>query len=420
MQGLHENISINVPKKYLGETHRACSPKVTINRALKLAPAMGITRLANITGLDTLDIPTYLSCRPNSRAISVSQGKGYTLDAAKASALMESIESYHAERITNPLILSSYREIQFSHNICDFTKLSRYKNSGLDENTRIHWIEAYDLMSETYKWVPYEPVHTDYRTPLPSGHGHFIPSSNGLSSGNHIIEATIHGICELIERDAIALWTLKSDPHQHKTKIETSTVKDKRCKTIINKFKRANTLVGIWDVTSNVGIPSFLCRIIPDQPPPLSDIRPSSGMGCHLSKDIALLRALTEAAQSRLTFISGARDDLARTGYKKFASEDVYREWEKCISDEITPPQKSFEDIETYSGESFNTDLRILLDHLKNINLEEVLVVDLTKPEFDIPVVRVLIPGLDGYFSPDESVVNQRTGQILSQYGSLQ
>ena len=66
-------------------------------------PTMGITRIANITGLDRLGIPVVMVCRPNSRSIAVSQGKGLTLDAAKASGLMESVETFHAESITRPL-----------------------------------------------------------------------------------------------------------------------------------------------------------------------------------------------------------------------------------------------------------------------------------------------------------------------------
>ena len=57
----------------------------------------GITRLADVTGLDHLGIPVAVCCRPNGRALSVSQGKGRTRAQAFASALMESIETWHAE-----------------------------------------------------------------------------------------------------------------------------------------------------------------------------------------------------------------------------------------------------------------------------------------------------------------------------------
>ncbi len=87
-------------KGYLCGTHRLVAPEVTLSRLARAMPVMGITRIANVTDLDIVGIPVVMVCRPNSRSLSVSQGKGLDLAAAKASGLMESIESYHAERIT--------------------------------------------------------------------------------------------------------------------------------------------------------------------------------------------------------------------------------------------------------------------------------------------------------------------------------
>ena len=90
---------------------RIVGAEQTVARLKPLMPVFGITRVANVTGLDTIGIPTVMVLRPNSRALAVSQGKGTSLAAAKASGLMESIESYHAERITLPLKLGSYEDL---------------------------------------------------------------------------------------------------------------------------------------------------------------------------------------------------------------------------------------------------------------------------------------------------------------------
>ena len=74
----------------------------TLERVTPYLPVMGITRIANVTGFDTIGIPVVMVTRPNSRSISVSQGKGFDVPSAKASGVMESIESYHAERIDLP------------------------------------------------------------------------------------------------------------------------------------------------------------------------------------------------------------------------------------------------------------------------------------------------------------------------------
>ena len=99
------------PKRYLDGTHRVVEPKATLARVLPLAPRFGITRLANLTGLDTLGIPVAAAYRPNSRSIAVFQGKGTTLEAAKASALMEAAEAWHAEHIAASPVRGRYAEL---------------------------------------------------------------------------------------------------------------------------------------------------------------------------------------------------------------------------------------------------------------------------------------------------------------------
>src|SRR5262245_21673480 len=97
-----------VPKTYRVGTDRLIDPAQTLARVRPYLTQMGITRIANVTGLDYIGVPVVMVYRPNSRALAVSQGKGLTLAAAKASGLMESVESYHAERIALPLKLASY------------------------------------------------------------------------------------------------------------------------------------------------------------------------------------------------------------------------------------------------------------------------------------------------------------------------
>src|SRR5208282_2138326 len=102
-------------KGYQAGTHRLVSPEDTLERVRPLLPRMGITRVANVTGLDCIGIPVVMVCRPNSRNVAVSQGKGLTLAAAKVSGIMESVEGYHAERVALPLLLGSYEELRATH-----------------------------------------------------------------------------------------------------------------------------------------------------------------------------------------------------------------------------------------------------------------------------------------------------------------
>lgn len=94
-------VSDEIVASYNHGTRRSCPPFSTINKVTTLSKVMGVTRIANVTGLDFVGVPVVMVVRPKSKSLSVSQGKGLSLDAAKASGLMESIELYHAENITN-------------------------------------------------------------------------------------------------------------------------------------------------------------------------------------------------------------------------------------------------------------------------------------------------------------------------------
>src|SRR3954454_14847593 len=101
----------NVPKAVRRWTHRVGSPAETLGRGGPLMARMGITRLGNITGLDRIGIPVAVAVRPNSRSVSVSQGKGFELSQALASALMEAIELFHAEEPAGRTVDASFVEL---------------------------------------------------------------------------------------------------------------------------------------------------------------------------------------------------------------------------------------------------------------------------------------------------------------------
>ena len=127
--------------------------------------------------------------------------------------------------------------------------------------------------------------------------------------------------------------------------------------------------------------------------------------------EVALLRALTEAAQSRLTFISGARDDMAREDYGRFLDRETYDAWRATMSH--SGPKRSFQIVPTFRGASFEQDVDRQLRQLRAVGIEQVAVVDLTKPEFGIPVVRVVIPGLEGLDHSEKFVPGTRAKSLL-------
>ncbi len=360
---------------------------------------MGITRVANVTGLDSVGIPVVMVCRPNSRSVAVSQGKGIDLASARASGLMEAAELYHAETISFPLRLCTYEELRYQQNVVEIEALPWRSGSRFHPNLRLLWCEGRDLLSGESLFVPYEMVHTNYTTPLPDGHGCFSASSNGLASGNSQIEAISHGICEVVERDSTTLWRLRKEKPSGEDRLDLESVDDAICQSTLGKLERAGLSVAVWDITSDIEIAAFACFIVPRDDSVMWFCSVSVGYGCHPVRQIALLRALTEAAQSRLTVISGLRDDLRRDSYEQWLDPNVIRAIRHDMLASV--PRRHFRDIPDKDGETFEEDVEWELECLRKAGVRRVVVADLTKLEFALPVVRVIVPGLEPDIEPD-------------------
>ena len=381
-------------KGFRAGTHRLVAPEATVLRVRPLMEFMGITRIADVTGLDDIGVPVVMVSRPNARSLSVSQGKGLTLAAARASGLMESVEHWHAERIGLPLKLGTYKELCFTHRLSDVAGLPRLSAAPFHPDLRLLWVSGQDLAGEgTPVWVPFEVVHTDYSLPLAAGSGAFVMSSSGLASGNHPLEAVSHAICELVERDATTLWRLSGEARRRETRVDTATVDDPGCREVLGKMERAGVEAFVWETTSDMGIAAFACTIVDREPNPARPIAPMGGFGCHPSRAIALLRAITEAAQSRVTIITGSRDDVSHepTG----TEGDLDRARRFLAAARAAPPERSFRDAPDRESESFDDDVAWEIDQLRAAGIREVIAVDLTRREIGIPVVRVVIPGLE-------------------------
>lgn len=386
-------IDTGIPKCFVRGTHRAVAPSATLARVHALLAPLGITRVANVTGLDVIGIPVVVVCRPNSRSLAVSQGKGLDLFAAKASGLMESVELHHAERIVHPVKLAAFDELRFTHRMIDVERLPRLSSSRFDSRFSTLWIEGYDLLQSAHLWLPYEMVHMNYTLPLPPGSGSFVMSSNGLASGNHLLEALGHGICEVVERDADSLWAAAPDAIRAQTRLDLSTVDDPDCCGVLQRYRDAGVAVAVWEITSDVGVPAFRCTILDAEPDRQRQLYANSGMGCHPSRSVALNRALTEAAQARLTTISSSRDDVTRHDYEISRNPDMLARVRALLVEQSGT--RDFRDAPDFAGDTFDDDLRWLLERLTGAGITSVVGVDLTQPGFDLPVVRVVIPGLE-------------------------
>ena len=371
--------------------------------------ALGITRVANMTGLDRVGIPVYNAVRPNSRSLSVSQGKGVDHDAAKVSALMESVEYWHAEYIDLPLRHESYRRMNRLAPTIDIGTLPL--RGGLDsvsptfaetpavatlETDRpMLWVEGRELLGDSPMWIPFETV-TYNRVGLDYANTTFQVTSCGLASGNDMAEATVHALSEIIERDALTLWWAPAKPDYLNSMVSNASVTDPTCRRLLRLLDDAGLDTFIWDVTSDLGVPVFqVCVVEREDLPEWRSFGPCWGYGCHPDPVIALSRAITEAAQSRVTVIVSSRDDNYNRQYRS-QNDPAVTTSTRALFGSVKPTRK-FEDRPTVTTGSVDGDLRVLLDSIERADAGPVASVDLTKPELGIPVVKTIVPGLEFY-----------------------
>ncbi len=331
-------------------------------------------------------------CRPNARSTAVFHGKGINLAAAKASGLMEAIETWHAEHIQLPIRFASYAELGREVKTAEVDLLPRIPESRFHADAPMLWVEGRDLIDRQSVWVPFEMVHAHSTVDGPPVSGCFSGSTNGLASGNHILEATSHALCELIERDATAVWRQSPATEQDRRRVNLATVDDGECLAVLDLFARAEIDVAVWDVTTDVGVPAFQC-FVADRTGEIGHV--GVGAGCHPTRKIALLRATTEAAQVRTTYIVGSREDIRHADYRSATlAEKSARA--RAIMRLVALP-RDFTSVENFDFETFEAEVAWIVERLSSAGIRQVIAVDLTRSEFGIPVVRVVAPGLEGF-----------------------
>ncbi len=371
-------------KAHTRGTHRSRSPLETLRALQPSLQAMGITRVANVTGLDRIGIPVCMACRPNSRSLSVAQGKGLDLASAKASALMESVEGFHAENVRLPLQLGSQREMQRRLPLVDVDRLPRPPGSAYHSNLPLLWVEGLDLLRDEPAWVPFQLVHTNFHGtgPLRIEATSFLMSTNGLASGNHRLEALSHALCEIVERHSCHQFLALPPVEQQRRLLDLDSIDDEDARGLLARFRRAGVAVAVWDTSGPAGLPVFRCQIADAAPDPGWHHAPAGGYGCHPARAVALLRALTEATQSRLTAIAGSRDDILHEAYDPLP---------------FAPPpgagHRRFQDVPAGLNCGFEEDVAFELASLSRAGLDSAVALDLSLPGIDAAVVRVVVPG---------------------------
>ncbi len=382
-------------KHFTRGTHRTCSPAETLARAEPSFSTIGLTRLADITGLDRIGVPVALATFPNSGYLAAAIGKGYTLTAAKVSAVMEAIERYHGEKANLPEIYLSYSEVvNAGYNVAPIADFPFVKNNVFSVHRPTRWVMGWDIANQQEAAAPAILVFMRrFEWPL-SELGSFQSTSNGLASGNHLLEAITSGLLEVIERDATTAWELAISAFFTNIplpKVRLETIEYPTVREVLAQFEAAQVQPILFDCTVDTQVPTYMAWLYDREPHGLGSYK---GYGAHLDPEIAMLRALTEAVQARLVFIAGVRDDAFRHTRSLLKKGDTTAR--SLVLDEI-PAIVDARERTSEATATFEGDIRVLIEKLRRAGLEQVIVYDLTLPGFDLSVVRVIVPGLEGY-----------------------
>lgn len=384
-----DGVRYRADKGFYAGTQRTVPPEQTLRRIHDVAPLVGLTRLADVTGLDRIGIPVVVGYRPNSPTLTVSGGKGFTTLAAKVSAGMEAVEIWHAENPQVEVEFASHAELARNNNVMPLTDLPLTAHSLFDPHRGEPWVWGWDIVQQRRMAVPYASVSMGNTAHRPNSRWlPFAAGSNGLAGGNHLLEATAAALYEVCERDAIACSRVAGDAVFNR--VDTTVISDPAVRSLLDTCARAGIAAYLFDCTVDTQIPTYMAVVADEIDYSMGLYR---GYGAHLDPHIAMIRALTEAAQARLLLIAGSRDDY----FDRMQRANRFFSDQNKQSFADVPARIAGAQLEGGATTSFHEDINEILRRLQAAGIDSVIVVNLTNPQLDIPVVRVIVPGLEGY-----------------------
>lgn len=345
---------------------------------------VGITRVADITGLDRLGIPTFSVVRPIASrfGVTVTCGKGFRGIDAMVGSVMEAIEYKVSEPNEWRGVVARMGDLD--GDALDPADLIVPKWVKNPQDAEYEWLEGWDIAKDEAVWVPAAAVFCeDCR-----GDFLFETTTNGVASGNTMEEAICHALAEVIERDccSIAQAHLAKDPKGSRfASIDFDTVPDS-CKGLIERYQACGLELYVRDFTNDLGVACFEAACLEIH---AGDFLLHGGSGAHPVAEIALIRALTEAAQSRVADIQGSREDLSVIR-RRAAHEIPHESW---VLNRTAP--RAFGDIADHHHDDVLDDIRMMMRRLAAAGMDRVIVVDISDAELGIPTCRVIVPGLE-------------------------
>ncbi|MFI5702636.1 YcaO-like family protein [Streptomyces xanthochromogenes] len=359
-------------------TVRACTAEETWGTLAGRLEEFGITRVADLTGLDCVGLPVWTAIRPASRTLATSQGKGATALLAKLSAVMEAIELWHVEQPLRVTATGTAAEVAPDCPVHALPTTASYPKQTLARMV-CEWVAATGLVSRARALVPVDLVRRRSQRP-PWTPDVWRATSTGLACGNTRDEAAVHALLEVVERDV--LYRDAQTGGRRRTLIDPRTVDDPLGQKVIAQLAAAGMALETALVDGPYGLPVCVAYLWSEDYPVHF-----AGGGCHSQPGIALTRAVTEAAQSRLAAIAGTRDDLP-TDVGSFDTSH----FRPARTAKLTPWPEAAAPFSPAAG-GFAEQVHDLARRVQNVTAHEPVALDLSAPDCPVHAVQVVCPG---------------------------
>ncbi len=338
-----------------------------------------------------------------------SAGKGKTDIQAKASGLGEAIERYSGVfQGDESRRIGSYQHLEnqaIHPNTCLNFSPEQYKNRQewnascpsffqrvpeiFDEEREIEWTPVWSLTHQDFKYLPTAYCYYGYpQLPKPD----CWADSNGCAAGNTLEEAILQGFMEVVERDSIALWWYN---RISRSGVDLESFDDPYFQAIKDYYHKIHRDIWVLDITSDLNIPVFVA-ISQRTDREVADV--IFGFGAHFDPKIAMLRAITEMNQSLPSVLAANLDGSTR--YPSSADRLAIDWWKTAtianqsylIPNQNTPP-KVFSDYPQLWSDNLREDVMTCQQIIEK-NGMEMLVLDQTRHDIGMKVVKVIIPGM--------------------------
>jgi ribosomal protein S12 methylthiotransferase accessory factor len=342
----------------------------------RAARAMGVTRIARVTGLDRTGVEVACAVRPGGHVLQIANGKGERAGDAELGALCEAAELWGAERV-DPAILLHATARELGGGALDPACLPGEPGATALLEGRIAWRPARDLFTGGELFVPAQAAHCP-PAGVPLGPVGLRWSSNGMGAHPDPQRALAHALLEAAERDGLARalphgWTRAA---LRRRKIDRRSLPSRTAR-LVERFSAAGFAAHLFDLGPGPGwldlpLAGALLSDREEGPLPLT-----AGYACAERVDDALAAALLEAAQSRLTDVHGAREDVAAPD--RGAALGLAREAALAVS--------------AVDARSLSSrDALPLLERFRRGGFSRAAAVDLAPAGFPLAIVKVLVP----------------------------